>query len=84
LTEESERSKTDKTASCCILLSRKFADERNAIDRLARAAGKEPGMIPIVDEDPLKPSALPTADSYKFFTAWAKKSDWKNECTVKT
>ncbi len=41
-------------------------------------------MLPIVDEDPLKPSALPTADSYKFFTAWAKKSDWKNECTVKT
>lgn len=41
-------------------------------------------MLPIVDEDPLKPSALPTVDSYEFFTAWAKKSNWKNECTVKT
>jgi hypothetical protein len=39
--------------------------------------------MPAVDENPLAPSALPTADSYKFFTAWAKKSSWKNEVTVR-
>jgi len=53
-------------------------------DRQARAAGKEAGTIPVVDADPSKPSALPTADSHTFFTAWQKKSNWKNECTVKT
>ncbi|KAL2068750.1 hypothetical protein VTL71DRAFT_15088 [Oculimacula yallundae] len=53
-------------------------------DRLARAAGKEAGTIPVVDADPSKPSALPTPDSYTFFSAWEKKSDWKNECTIKT
>jgi hypothetical protein len=40
-------------------------------------------MVPNVDEDPLKPSALPTPDSYKFFSAWGKKCEWKNEVTVK-
>ncbi|OAL36041.1 hypothetical protein AYO20_04703 [Fonsecaea nubica] len=55
-----------------------------AADRIARAEGKEPGMVPVVDADPLKPSALPTPDSYEFFTAWEKKSQWKNTCTVKT
>jgi hypothetical protein len=39
--------------------------------------------MPAVDENPLAPSALPTAGSYKFFTAWAKKSSWKNEVTVR-
>jgi len=53
------------------------------IDRHARASGKEPGLIPAVDENPLAPSALPTADSYQFFMAWAKKSSWKNEVTVR-
>jgi len=55
-----------------------------AADRLARSEGKEPGMVPVVAEDPLKPSALPTPDSYEFFTAWGKKSNWRNEVTVKT
>ena len=54
------------------------------IDRHARASGKEPGMLPVVDENPLAPSALPTPDSYTFFTAWGKKSAWKNEVTVRT
>jgi len=39
--------------------------------------------IPVVDADPTKPTALPTADSFEFFTAWGKKSSWKNEVTVK-
>ena len=52
-------------------------------DRLARAAGKPAGVVPVVDADVHKPSALPTPDSYDFFTAWEKKSNWKNEVTVK-
>ena len=53
-------------------------------DRLARAEGKEAGRLPVVDEDPQKPSALPTPDSYEFFKAWEGKSNWKNDVTVKT
>lgn len=53
------------------------------IDRLARISGKEPGRVPVVDADPLKTSALPTADSYEFFSSWEKKSDWKNDVTVR-
>ena len=41
-------------------------------------------MLPVVDENPQAPSALPTADSYQFFTEWEKKSKWKNSVTVKT
>ena len=52
-------------------------------DRQARAEGKPAGTLPVVDEDPLKPSALPTSDSYTFFSEWEKKSSWKNEVTVK-
>ncbi|KAE8137302.1 Alpha/Beta hydrolase protein [Aspergillus pseudotamarii] len=53
-------------------------------DRLARAAGKPAGTLPVVDADVYKPSALPTPDSYEFFTSWGKKSNWKNEVTVKS
>lgn len=52
-------------------------------DRQGRMAGNEPTKIPVVDEDPTKPSALPTADSYQFFSEWEKKSDWKNEVTLR-
>ena len=55
-----------------------------SLDRLARAAGKPPGMLPVVDQNPQAPSALPTPDSYAFFTEWEKKSDWKNEVTLKS
>src|SRR5512142_2843858 len=37
-------------------------------DRLARFEGKPPAMVPVVDADPLAPSALPTADSWQWFT----------------
>ncbi|KAG9669563.1 Esterase/lipase, partial [Aureobasidium melanogenum] len=53
-------------------------------DRHARAAGKPAALIPVVDADPTKPSALPTPDSFQFFTAWAEKSNWKNEVTAKS
>lgn len=53
-------------------------------DRLSRAAGKPPGMIPVVSNNPLEPCALPSADSYAFFTGWAEKCGWKNETTVRS
>ncbi|KAK4507182.1 hypothetical protein PRZ48_000916 [Zasmidium cellare] len=53
-------------------------------DRKGRAAGKDPVVIPVVSNDPAGPSALPTPDSYEFFTAWEKKSSWKNEVTLKS
>ena len=37
-------------------------------DRLARFHGKPPAMVPVVDKDPLAPSALPTPDSWEWFT----------------
>lgn len=46
-------------------------------------AGKEPGRIPVVAEDPMAMSALPTPDSYVFFSEWEKKSPWKNDVTMK-
>ena len=39
-----------------------------AADRIARASGEAPAMMPVVDADPTAPSALPTPDSYEFFT----------------
>lgn len=41
-------------------------------------------MVPVVDKDPLAPSALPSPDSYAFFSAWAEKSKWKNELTLRS
>lgn len=54
------------------------------LDRLDRAAGKPPAMVPVVDEDPQKPSALPSPDSYQFFTQWIGKSNWENKVTLKS
>jgi fermentation-respiration switch protein FrsA (DUF1100 family) len=54
-----------------------------AADRIARANGEAPAMMPVVDPDPTAPSALPTPDSYEFFTAY-EGSSWKNEVTLRT
>jgi uncharacterized protein len=54
-----------------------------AADRIARASGEAPAMIPVVDEDPTAPSALPTPDSYEFFSAY-EGSAWKNEVTLRS
>lgn len=51
-------------------------------DRLDRLAGKPAGLVPVVSNDG-SPSALPTPDSYEFFTAWGAKSNWKNEVTLR-
>jgi uncharacterized protein len=58
-------------------------DEMLAADRTARARGEAPAMMPVVDEDPTAPSALPTPDSYEFFTAYQDTS-WRNEVTLRT
>lgn len=55
-------------------------------DREARFAGKEPGMIPVVAEDPLAPSSLPTPDSWQWFTETGRTRapSWRNEVTLRT
>lgn len=55
-------------------------------DRANRFAGKPPAMIPVVDADPMAPSALPTPDSYTWFTETGKTRapSWKNECTLRS
>jgi fermentation-respiration switch protein FrsA (DUF1100 family) len=61
---------------------------RNALDadREARFNGKEPGMLPVVAEDPLAPSALPTPDSWQWFTETGRTRapSWRNEVTLRT
>jgi uncharacterized protein len=55
-------------------------------DRQARFAGEEPAMIPVVAEDPLAASALPTRDSWTWFTetAASRAPSWKNEVTLRS
>ncbi len=58
-----------------------FAD-----DRRARMEGKPPAMIPVVAEDPAAPSALPTPDSWAWFTETGRTRapSWKNEVTLRS
>lgn len=55
-------------------------------DRRARYAGKPPAMIPVVAEDPLGASALPTSDSWRWFTETGKTRApaWRNEVTLRS
>jgi len=55
-------------------------------DRLARFRGEPPAMVPVVDKDPLAPSALPTPDSWEWFTqtAEARAPAWRNEVTLRS
>ena len=57
-----------------------------AQDRRDRADGKPPAMVPVVDENPAAMSALPTADSYTWFTQTqqARAPSWRNEVTLRT
>ena len=43
-------------------------------------------MLAVVDADPMAPSALPTADSYAWFTetAASRAPSWRNEVTLRT
>jgi len=62
-------------------LHRSFDD-----DRRNRYAGKPPAMIPVVAEDPLAPSALPTPDSWSWFseTGQTRAPSWRNEVTLRS
>ena len=55
-------------------------------DRAARFRGEPPAMVPVVDEDPLAPSALPTPDSWAWFTQTAetRAPSWRNEVTLRS
>src|ERR1700760_674571 len=55
-------------------------------DRRNRYAGKPPAMIPVVAEDPLAPSALPTLDSWSWFTETGRTRapSWRNEVTLRS
>ncbi len=55
-------------------------------DREARYSGKEPGLLPVVAEDPLAPSALPTPDSWQWFTETGntRAPSWRNEVTLRS
>ncbi len=55
-------------------------------DRRARYAGQPPAMIPVVTEDPTAPAALPTLDSWAWFTETARTraQSWKNEVTLRS
>ncbi len=55
-------------------------------DRAKRFAGEAPAMIPVVDEDPMAASALPTPDSYAWFTETGKTRapSWQNEVTLRS
>jgi hypothetical protein len=55
-------------------------------DRDARFAGEAPTLVPVVTSEPNGPSALPTADSWEWFTATAKSRApaWRNQVTLRT
>jgi uncharacterized protein len=55
-------------------------------DRRARMQGKPPAMIPVVSEDPAGPAALPTPDSWAWFTETGRSRapSWRNEVTLRS
>jgi fermentation-respiration switch protein FrsA (DUF1100 family) len=55
-------------------------------DREARFRGEPPAMIAVVSDDPNVPCALPTADSYQWFTETGRSRApaWRNETTLRT
>jgi uncharacterized protein len=55
-------------------------------DRAARFRGEPPAMVPVVDPDPMAVSALPTPDSWEWFseTGRTRAPAWRNEVTLRT
>ena len=55
-------------------------------DREGRAAGKEPQMVAVVTDDPLGAAALPTPDSFQWFTETGatRAPSWRNEVTLRS
>ena len=57
-----------------------------AEDRLKRYQGAPPALLPVVSEDPAGPAALPTPDSWHWFTATGRTRapSWRNEVTLRS
>jgi uncharacterized protein len=57
-----------------------------ADDRLRRYRGEAPAMLPVVSEDPAGPAALPTPDSWQWFTETGRTRapSWRNEVTLRS
>jgi uncharacterized protein len=55
-------------------------------DRRARYGGQARAMIPVVAQDPAAPCALPTPDSWQWFTETGKTRapSWRNEVTLQS
>ncbi len=55
-------------------------------DRRARYHGQPPAMIPVVAEDQAAPAALPTSDSWRWFTETGRTRapSWRNEVTLRS
>jgi fermentation-respiration switch protein FrsA (DUF1100 family) len=55
-------------------------------DRRARMQGKPPATLPVVSEDPAGPAALPTPDSWTWFTETGRTraQSWRNEVTLRS
>ena len=55
-------------------------------DRRARMQGRPPAMIPVVSENPAGPAALPTPDSWAWFTETGRSRapSWHNEVTLRS
>lgn len=55
-------------------------------DRRARYRGEAPAMVPVVAQNPMDASALPTPDSWVWFTETQKlrAPSWKNEVTLRS
>jgi fermentation-respiration switch protein FrsA (DUF1100 family) len=55
-------------------------------DREARFFGGAPAMVPVVTSEPNGAAALPTADSWEWFTQTAKTRSpaWRNQVTLRT
>lgn len=55
-------------------------------DRRARYEGQARAMIPVVAQDPAAPCALPTPDSWQWFTETGKTRapSWRNEVTLQS
>jgi fermentation-respiration switch protein FrsA (DUF1100 family) len=55
-------------------------------DRRKRFGGEPPLMLPVVAEDPMAPCALPTPDSWQWFseTGATQAPAWRNEVTLRS
>jgi fermentation-respiration switch protein FrsA (DUF1100 family) len=60
-------------------------DAAFAGDRLARAAGAEPGMLPVVTNEPMAPAALPMIEAYEWCIGSQDVAPtWQNAVTIRS